>query len=116
MRFTLSQILHDEDGLLSFEWTLLVTLLTIGIVSGASAARDAIIDELGDTAEDMLAIDQSYTISFPQVQAVHGDDAATSSRSSFVDFAVFTDCQRYSDPVGVTFQQQALSDDFDGGG
>ena len=37
----------EDEGLLSFEWVLLVTLLTIGIVSGISAARDAIVDERG---------------------------------------------------------------------
>ena len=47
--------------MLSFEWTLLVTLLTIGIVSGLSAARDGIIDELGDAAQAMVALDQAFT-------------------------------------------------------
>ena len=40
----LVQVWTEEDGVLSFEWTLLLTLLTLGIVSGLSAARDAIID------------------------------------------------------------------------
>ena len=94
MKKVLSQVWSQEDGVLSFEWVLLVTLLTIGIVSGLSAARDGIIDELGDVAQAMLALDQSYTISFPLVQSVHTADATTSSSSAFVDFAVFTDCQR----------------------
>jgi Flp pilus assembly pilin Flp len=50
----------EEDGVLSFEWTLLLTLLTIGIVSGLAGARDAIIDELGDVAEAAQAINQSF--------------------------------------------------------
>ena len=44
-------IWREEDGVLSFEWTLLLTLLTLGIVAGLAGARDAIIDELGDVAE-----------------------------------------------------------------
>jgi Flp pilus assembly pilin Flp len=52
---------REEDGLLSFEWTLLIVLLVIGIVSGLGAARDVVIDELGDTAEAVLAFDQSYS-------------------------------------------------------
>ena len=35
----------ETDGLMAFEWVLLVTLLTIGIVSGIAGARDAIVDE-----------------------------------------------------------------------
>ena len=50
----------EEDGVLSFEWTLLLTLLTIGIVSGLAGARDAIIDELGDVAEAAQAFNQSF--------------------------------------------------------
>src|SRR5687768_12998587 len=47
----LTRLAREEDGVLSFEWVLLLTLLTIGIVSGLTAARDAIIDELGDIAQ-----------------------------------------------------------------
>ncbi|MGV3605685.1 MAG: hypothetical protein ACO1RA_04695 [Planctomycetaceae bacterium] len=84
----------EEEGLLSFEWTLLVTLMTIGAVSGMTAARDAIIDELGDTAEVMLAIDQSYTINYPLNNDVHSIDGTSSADSGFIDAEVFTDCDR----------------------
>ena len=47
---------------LTFEWILLITVLVIGIVGGLSAVRDAMITELGDVAEAMIALDQSYTI------------------------------------------------------
>lgn len=56
----------DDDGVLTFEWVLLVTLLTVGIIGGIAAARDAIIDELGDVAEASINIDQSYSMAgFP---------------------------------------------------
>ena len=48
MKKVLARVWKEEDGVLSFEWILLLTLLTIGIVSGVAAARDAIIDEFGD--------------------------------------------------------------------
>lgn len=54
---------RDDDGVLSFEWTLIVVLVVVGIVSGVTAARDVVIDELGDTAEALLAWDQSYSFS-----------------------------------------------------
>lgn len=55
--------LHDDDGVLTFEWILLLTLVVIGIVGGLSAARDALISELGDVVGAVVHIDQSYTVS-----------------------------------------------------
>ena len=89
----------EEDGVLSFEWVLLLTLLTIGIVSGVAAARDAIIDELGDVAEAMLALDQSYTIDDPLQVQVHAPTTSAASDSQFVDAMLFTDCGRIGTPA-----------------
>ena len=86
---------NEEDGLLTFEWVLLVTLLTFGIVSGVTAARDAIIDELGDVAQAMIALDQSYSIDFPLAISVHAISASGASDSEFADAdAPYTDCSR----------------------
>lgn len=57
----LSQLWQEDDGVLSFEWTLVTVLVVFGIVAGVSAARDTIIDELGDIAEAALQFDQSYS-------------------------------------------------------
>jgi len=100
MNKVLSRMWKEEDGVLSFEWVLLVTLLTIGIVSGISAARDAIIDELGDVAQAMLALDQSYTIDFPLNVDVHVVDGTSASDSAFTDALIYTDCARTALPVG----------------
>ena len=100
MKLVLSRMWKEEDGVLSFEWVLLVTLLTIGIVSGISAARDAIIDELGDVAQAMLALDQSYTIDFPLNVDVHTVDGTSASDSSFTDALTYTDCTRTNAPTG----------------
>jgi Flp pilus assembly pilin Flp len=107
MKKVLARAWKEQDGVLSFEWVLLVTLLTIGIVSGLSAARDAIIDELGDVAQAMLALDQSYTISFPLDIDVHTADSSSASDSSFTDAADYTDCDRSAAPTG----QVAETDD-----
>ena len=48
MKHCIRRIWCEDEGVLTFEWVLLVTLLTIGVVSGLAAARDAVIDELGD--------------------------------------------------------------------
>jgi Flp pilus assembly pilin Flp len=117
MKRLLHRMLQEDDGVLSFEWTLLLTLLTIGIVGGVAGARDAIIDELGDLAEAAQGIDQSYTISgltitftfpgspsFPPITFT-----STVPPSSFQETAAdatFTDCTRAASPPG----QPAASD------
>ena len=99
MQRLISQIWTEEDGVLSFEWTLLLTLLTLGIVSGLSAARDAIIDELGDLAQAAGAMDQSY--SFPALTFTFGGGTFTVAGSTFTDDAmIYTDCARTAAPVG----------------
>src|SRR5262245_59220316 len=52
---------REDDGVLSFEWTLVAVLIVFGIVGGLAAARDALIDELGDLAEAVVSLDQSFT-------------------------------------------------------
>ncbi len=89
---------REEDGVLSFEWSLLVILLIFGIVSGLCAARDGIIDELSDQAAAILAFDQSYSFSgFGSIPA-----------SSFTDtIGVVTDCERNT----LAGQADATDDD-----
>ncbi len=110
MKSGLKSLWTEEDGVLSFEWTLLLTLLVIGIVSGVAAVRDGIIDELGDVAQMMLAVDQSYTISFPLNVDVHTVDATSSSDSSFTDALIYTDCDR---DITLAGQNVGPIDDID---
>jgi len=100
MKMVLARMWKEEEGLLSFEWILLVTLLVIGIVGGVAAARDAIIDEFGDVAEAMLNLDQSYTIAFPLQVEVHVTGGSGASDSSFVDAFFYADCLRLVAPTG----------------
>lgn len=110
MNSSLKNLWTEEDGVLSFEWTLLLTLLVIGIVSGVAAVRDGIIDELGDVAQMMLAVDQSYTISFPLNVDVHTVDGTSSSDSEFTDALIYTDCDR---DITLAGQNVGPIDDFD---
>jgi Flp pilus assembly pilin Flp len=107
MKKVLARVWKEEDGVLSFEWILLVTLLTFGIVGGVAAARDAIIDEFGDVAQAMLALDQSYTIDFPLEVIVHAATTSSASDSSFTDALTYTDCDRTDAPVGQVPQSVA---------
>ncbi len=56
---------QEDEGVLTFEWILLVTLLVIGLVGALSGVRDAINHELGSVAGAMVSLDQSYSISCP---------------------------------------------------
>jgi len=88
------RLTRETDALLSFEWVLLLTLLTIGIVSGITAARDAIIDEMGDVAEAAQAFDQSYSLAEFDIPGIFDNNP-----SVFVETAadrVVVDCSRSS--------------------
>ena len=62
MKSLLSRIRRDDEGVLTFEWILLITIIVIGIVGGVSAVRDALISELGDVTGAAVNIDQSYFV------------------------------------------------------
>jgi Flp pilus assembly pilin Flp len=114
----LAQAWREEDGVLSFEWTMLLTLLTIGIVSGIAAARDGIVDELGDVAQAMLSVDGSYLISQPLAISVDPDGGGPApatptgggSDSSFTDAMIYTDCDR---DISLGGQNAGPVDDID---
>ena len=82
MKKLLKRIWRKDDGVLTFEWILLITVLTIGVVGGLSAVRDAVISELGDLAEAIVSLDQSYSIIHP-VEAIAHDAALDGAVDSF---------------------------------
>lgn len=97
-------IWREQDGAISFEWALVLTLLVLGVVAGLSAARDAVIEELGDAAQAMLALDGSFVISQPLAMSIDADGAGPAapvaigggSDSAFTDRAEYADCGRES--------------------
>lgn len=62
MGIVVKRIWNEDEGVLTFEWILLITVIIIGIVGGLSGVRDAVVDELGDLGEAALHIDQSWTV------------------------------------------------------
>ncbi|MCA9246577.1 MAG: hypothetical protein KDA42_05660 [Planctomycetales bacterium] len=67
-------------GLLSAEYVLLGTLLTLGVIVGLTAVRNAIVQELADLAAAICAIDTgttAATVSFPSSSAEEGTDVFT---------------------------------------
>jgi Flp pilus assembly pilin Flp len=92
MRSILQRTWHEEDGVLSFEWTLVATLVVIGVVGGLAAARDVIIDELGDVCQAVVGFNQSFSYSGIPSLGIPG--------ASYVDTpTVVTDCGRL--PAGT---------------
>lgn len=82
MTHLLRRMWKEDEGVLTFEWILLITVLVIGIVGGLSAVRDAVITELGDVVEAVISLDQSYYVSHPwdvQVPDCVVDGASDSS-------------------------------------
>ena len=71
---------------------------------GLAAARDAIIDELGDVAQAMQALDQSYTITFPPLVIVHDPAVSSATDSAFTDAMFYSDCFRSTTPFGQASQ------------
>ena len=112
MKTLFARMWHEQDGVLSFEWTVLTSLLTVGVVSGIAAVRDATIDEMGDLSQAMVNLDQSYFIEPPLAIGVHTTGfgstgfgfapgggfgfASAGSSSQFIDAASYQDCYRVS--------------------
>jgi hypothetical protein len=88
----------EDEGVLTFEWILLITVLAIGIVGGLSAVRDALISELGDLSFAITALDQSYTIVNPMEVWVHTEDTDGASDSIFQDQYEYVETCRPAQP------------------
>jgi Flp pilus assembly pilin Flp len=97
---------RDQDGVLSFEWTVLTSLLTVGVVSGIAGVRDAVTDEMGDLSQAMVTLDQSYVIEPPLAVRVHTTGwggwgyssfwgGSSASGSAFIDASSYDDCYRH---------------------
>src|SRR5215475_2932398 len=51
------------SGLLTAEWLFIFVILVLGIISGLVAVRQAVISELVETAQALLALNQSFSFS-----------------------------------------------------
>ena len=90
MQRILNNAWQEEDGVLSFEWTIIAVVIVFGIVGGLAAGRDAIIDELGDLAEAVLAFDQSFSFAGLTI-----DNVIILEDAQYIDTpGILTDCGR----------------------
>jgi len=55
---------NDDCGaLIATEWVFVATILILGIITGLVAVRQAVISELTETAQAILALNQSFSFS-----------------------------------------------------
>ena len=107
MKSLLYRAWREDEGVLTFEWILLITVLVIGIVGGLSAVRDAVISELGDLSHAITVLDQSYTILTPMEVRVHTDQPDGASDSVFDDQPEYVvECRPLRAPISPDTEPQ----------
>lgn len=72
----MTRLWNDEAGfVVSSELTLIATILVLGVIVGLTSIRDSLVQELGDLAGAIGAINQSY--SFSAVTGHHSSTAGS---------------------------------------
>ncbi|MCL4200857.1 MAG: hypothetical protein KJ000_00080 [Pirellulaceae bacterium] len=93
----LQQLWKDDAGfVITTELLLIVTILVIGLIVGMVAVRDAVVQELGDVAAAIGALDQSYQ--YNGVTSTCATQGALTSGGQFTDQADVCD----PDPANAT--------------
>lgn len=121
MKAFFTRLWNEDDGVLSFEWTVLSSLLTVGVVSGVTAVRDATVDEFGDVALSMVSLDQSYYIQPPLIKWVsfrcgRNTLPTSSAGSRFADVMYYADCARGPMRVAANEGPSIVEHDWDADG
>jgi hypothetical protein len=82
---------QDEAGfVITSELLLIVTILVIGLIVGLVVVRDAVVQELGDVAAAIGALDQSYQF--------NGTTSNCVTQGAFTNGGQFTDIRDVCDP------------------
>lgn len=92
----LNRFINDESGfIVSAEIVLIFTLVFCAVAVGIAVVRDALVHELGDVAEAIGALNQSYNVVALQapIDGIDGVEFhAVCSGSGFNDQADACDC------------------------
>ena len=75
---------HDDGGaLIATEWVFVATILVLGAITGLVAVRQAILSELTEFANAVMALNQSYSFTGQtNCQSSTAGSAATDSNNS----------------------------------
>jgi Flp pilus assembly pilin Flp len=80
----LKNLWNDDAGaIVASEIILIATILVIGIVTGLSSVRDAVVEELADVGAAIGSLNQSYTVGG---STAHSSSAAGSAYADLADF------------------------------
>lgn len=77
----LKRLWREDEGVLTFEWILLLTVIVIGTTGGLCAVRDALNKELSSVALAIIALNTSSTTNAAQAIAVGSPASVTSAAS-----------------------------------
>ena len=90
----LRNLLNDEAGfLVSAELVLIFTLVFCAVAVGVSVVRDSLVQELGDVAEAIGALDQSYNYRAVSAPLEGGGNHGSCAGSGFNDEEDDCDCK-----------------------
>lgn len=109
----LHRLLTDDSGfIVSAEFVLIFTLMFCGVAVGTAVIRDSVVQEFGDIAEAIGALNQSYQYNSISAPSTGGNVAlhASCGGSGFADQRDNCDC----DPI--TFVVIAPKTDPQGNG
>jgi hypothetical protein len=77
---------NDEAGvIISSELLLVMTILVIGMITGLATLQESAVNELGDTASAIGALDQSYAFTGTANAGSGGASTASTAGSTFND-------------------------------
>jgi hypothetical protein len=85
------ELWNDDGGsaLLTSELLVMFTVLVIGVITGLTAVRQALVSELTETAQSLLALNQSYSFSGQaNCESSTGGSAASDTTNSLGAFSV----------------------------
>jgi len=81
----LMRLWREDEGVLTFEWIMLLTLLVIGVIGGVAGIRDAILANAQNVVGAIASVNQSYQVSAPLgvsvVGSSNGGDATSQDTS-----------------------------------
>jgi Flp pilus assembly pilin Flp len=89
----LRRLWNDDSGvgLLSAEWLFLFAILVLGIITGLVAVRQALISELTESAQSLLAINQSFSFSGQSnCEAFTGGSSGSDTTNTINEGSVFS--------------------------
>ena len=92
----LRHLWSEDEGFLTFEWILLLTLLIVGVIGGIAAIRDAVLHETQGIVGAMVSLDQSYDVVPPLGVGVDSLIPVGSNCSSTASFSRFNDSAVYA--------------------